>query len=301
MIETSRGIGLLAVTTHLDDAKRALETLLATPGIDVDTAAFERAFEIDRATASTLYLRASVVLLGVDHPIAWTQALIDEVADRIATALNAFHDAHPDDLGMPARQLKDAVPDAISTKTYLALLRHLGEQRIIEWHGPRIRLRAHGRRSDTPDRALWERCLARLLERGMHPFTAHEIAREIGISMTVVSDLLQRRETRGELSRLDAERYLTATQVATLAATAAEVASESGGDGLTAARFRDVVGTGRNLTVRILQFLDDLGVTRRHGDIRMVVPDFELLAGLAPSRRSTTMPKPSLRSSRRRS
>ncbi len=279
----SRDVAVLQAAARLDDAKRALEALLATPDMDVDTEAFERAFELDRGAASALYLRTNAVLMGVAPPIAWPRARVAEITQRVVATLANFHAAHPEDIGMPARQLKGALPHAIPTSTYLALLRHLGEQRTIEWRGARVQLRGHAARSDAADRVLWERCQARLLDRGMHPFLARELACELGVSETALSDLLRRRRARGELSQLDEERYLAASQVAALAATAAEIAGRPQGPGLTAAHFRDVVGTGRNLAVRILEFLDDLGVTRRDGDARTVTPDFEMLVGPAPT------------------
>lgn len=41
------------------------------------------------------------------------------------------------------------------------------------------------------------------------------------------------------------------------------------GEALTAARFRDVVGTSRKYVVPLLEFFDRTGVTRREGDLRV--------------------------------
>ena len=292
MNPASRGVAILEATARLDEAKRALEAQLATPGVDVDVVAFERAFGLEHAAASALYLRTSAVLLGGDPLIAWPQARVADASGRVAAALTDFHRARPEEIGMPALQLKGALPHAISTRGFLALLRHLSERQAIEWRGSRILLRGHVARFDAADRVLWERCLARLLDRGMHPFTACEVARDLGVSEAAVSDLLSRRQAHGDVSRLDDGRYLTARQVAALAATAANVAAQARGTGLTAAHFRDILGTGRNLTVRILEFLDGIGVTRRDGDIRTMIPDYEVLVGFAPTRRPAATPPP---------
>ena len=288
MNSASPGVAILEATARLDEARRALEAQLAIPGVDVDTVAFERAFELEHAVASALYLRTSAVLLGGDPLIAWPQARVADVSGRIAAVLTDFHRAQPEEIGIPALQLKGTLPRAISMKGFLALLRHLSERQTIEWRGPRIKLRGHVARFDAADRVLWERCLARLLDRGMHPFTARDVARDLGVSEAGISDLLSRRQSHGDVSRLDDARYLTTRQVAVLAATAAGVAAQAQGTGLTAAHFRDILGTGRNLTVQILEFLDGLGVTRRDGDIRTMIPDYEVLVGFAPTR----MPAP---------
>lgn len=39
---------------------------------------------------------------------------------------------------------------------------------------------------------------------------------------------------------------------------------------VTAAAFRDRIGTGRKLAILILEFFDRAGITSRHGDLRRV-------------------------------
>jgi hypothetical protein len=115
---------------------------------------------------------------------------VAEVTDRTVAALKEFHDTRPEDIGMPALRLWSALPGDISTKAYLALLRHPMTRRTIEWRRSRIELRSHPARFDAAGGVVRERCLARLLARGMHPFTARELACDLGIPETAVSGLL---------------------------------------------------------------------------------------------------------------
>ena len=51
---------------------------------------------------------------------------------------------------------------------------------------------------------------------------------------------------------------------------ACELADRSSEGTFTAAAFKDHSGVGRNLTIRILEYLDKMGATRRMGDARVV-------------------------------
>ena len=294
MSAASSHVAFPEATPRLDEATCALETPFAKPGADIDTASFEPAFELEHAKTSALHLLTDAVLPRCDPPTAWPKARLAHVTRGIVAVLTDFHRARPEEFGMPALELKGTLPGTIPTKAFLALLGDLTQTRAIESSGPRIQLRGHVVAFEAADRVPWERCLARLLDHGMHPFTAREVARDLGIPQAAVSELFCRRHALGDLSRLDEERYLTAAQVAALAATAAEAAAQDQRPGLTAAHFRDVIGAGRNLTVRILEFLDDIGVTRREGDIRTMAPDYELLVGLAPRDKpaATRPPRP---------
>jgi selenocysteine-specific elongation factor len=44
----------------------------------------------------------------------------------------------------------------------------------------------------------------------------------------------------------------------------------------TAAAFKDRSGFGRNPTIRILEYLDRMGVIRRHGDVRVILRGSEV-------------------------
>jgi selenocysteine-specific elongation factor len=101
--------------------------------------------------------------------------------------------------------------------------------------------------------------------------------------------MLYRRRGSGDVWRIDDERFMLRDQAAALAARAATLAKEVGGKGFNAAQYRDATGIGRNHVIRILEFFDSIGVTRREGDCRKVLRDYHLVVGTAaPYRRAGT-------------
>jgi selenocysteine-specific elongation factor len=66
-------------------------------------------------------------------------------------------------------------------------------------------------------------------------------------------------------------RFFLPETLAHLAEIARELADGSPDGTFTAATFKDRSGVGRNLTIRILEYLDKMGATRRTGDARTVL------------------------------
>ncbi len=104
--------------------------------------------------------------------------------------------------------------------------------------------------------------------------------------------MLYRRRGSGDVWRIDEQRFMLRDQVAALAARAAALAKEVGGRGFTVAQYRDATGIGRNHVIRILEFFDSIGVTRRDGDCRKVRPDYHLVVGSRDARIRRTLDKP---------
>ena len=75
--------------------------------------------------------------------------------------------------------------------------------------------------------------------------------------------------------------YFPKATLAILAANAALVARSASRGLFTAAQYRDATGVGRNLTIKILELFDTLGITQRIGDTRKMHKNFVPLLGPA--------------------
>jgi selenocysteine-specific elongation factor len=259
----------------------ALAGLLAIDGHEVDIVRFERSFNLEPAYARTLYEQANALVFGRSRPVALPAAAIEALREAIVAALGEFHRKQADAPGMAVRALKAEVAPGLSIETFLAVQKELVEQRRIESGGNLLKLPGHVAGTRTADRALWERLLPKLKERGVVPLTTRELADELRTGEATVKALLYRRRAEGEVWRITDERFLPREIVAQLAASAALLMNKSEGKGFTAAQYRDVVGCGRTLAIQILEFFDGIGVTRRSTDLRKMLPDYELIVGLA--------------------
>ena len=98
-----------------------------------------------------------------------------------------------------------------------------------------------------------------------------ELAEALGLDPEATTRLMKRFERFGRVAPVAGNRYFLPATVARLAAVARELAESEPAGAFTAASFKDRSGVGRNLTIEILEYLDRIGVTRRVGDIRIVL------------------------------
>ena len=70
----------------------------------------------------------------------------------------------------------------------------------------------------------------------------------------------------GRLVRVSEDLVLTPDFAARAEQVARSEASKA--EGLTVSRYRELLGTSRKYALPILAWLDDRGVTQRHGDVR---------------------------------
>jgi selenocysteine-specific elongation factor len=106
---------------------------------------------------------------------------------------------------------------------------------------------------------------------------------------------LQRVTILGETYEIMHDRFFASEAIAELARMVSELAGENGE--VTASEFRDHIGTGRKLAIRILEYFDKTGFTRRVGDAHrvrdstLVVERIKKNAGSDSSRRETQIPE----------
>ena len=134
------------------------------------------------------------------------------------------------------------------------------------WHLPE-----HRPRLTQGDKRLWERVRPLLAVSDLRPPRVREIAAELALEPQTVERLLGRAERLGRVARVADNRFFLPETLAHLAEIARELADGSPEGAFTAAVFKDRSGVGRNLTIQILEYLDKMGTTRRHGDTRILL------------------------------
>lgn len=250
----------------LADPEAAAAALLRLPPGRVDAAAFARAR--NRAAPAVIWDRLGAVMLGgwAVAPAAW-----EGLVSAIEHALAAHHREVPDSPGLGAAVLRRALggrpPPALLEA---ALDRMAGEGRIAR-AGPAWRLPAHAPALAPAERARAEALLARLREAGLRPRAAHELAAEGGLAPAPALTTLRRLARLGETVEVAPGRFLAASALPRLAEA---LLAARDADGLVRpGPFRDAAGSGRNMAIVLLEWLDRLGVTVRRGEARVVRDD----------------------------
>ncbi|MDE2404752.1 MAG: selenocysteine-specific translation elongation factor [Sphingomonadales bacterium] len=274
--DASREAVLAALELHEPEA--SLRALLAIPGHEIDGPAFTRAFDLTDAAAHALFAAAGARRLGTGQDKLLAASRADAISAASLETLAAWHREHPELGGMTRRELRDRLPQAPSSDALGSLLRELADAGRIAFAGPLLRLPGHAASFGKAEVELWNALRAEFEDGPPRPLSAPELARDLRASEATVRTMLYRRRANGDLWALDDSRFLLRDHVATLAAAAAAIARE-GPEALTAARFRDVTGIGRNHVIRILEFFDRIGVTARRGDARVVRADYADITG----------------------
>jgi selenocysteine-specific elongation factor len=253
------------------DAGNALEHLLEAAGI-VALAPFALARNLPEEEVEALVEVGGFQRVGAGAAaIALSPTHLARLGEAITAALAEWHRAQPEALG-PAQgalfaRLRGAGAEAALDAALGALL---ADGQVVR-EGALLRLPAHEARLTREDERLWERVRPLLAAAELRPPRLRELAAALGLEPEPLSRFLRRVERFGRVAPVAANRVFLPETIARLADLAAALAEESPDKSFTAALFKDRSGIGRNLTIEVLEYLDQIGMTRRVGDARIVL------------------------------
>jgi len=262
-------IAQLAVLAE-PDPRQALAGLLATDGW-ADLPAFGLARNLAPAAVEPIAATLPAMLVGREgRRIAVSAQRRDDLRARLLAGLAAFHADHPDLPGMARAELVGRLGADRAGIAEAMLGELIAEGQVVNL-GLVLRLPDHIPVLATRDAVLWPQVEALLAGSGLRPPRVREVADAMAMSPEDAEDLLDRYERFGRVMRVAANRFFLPETVTALGREAA--ALEADQDGFTAADFNRRTGIGRNLTIEVLEFLDEIGVTARTGELRHVVRD----------------------------
>ncbi|MCC6209909.1 MAG: selenocysteine-specific translation elongation factor [Burkholderiales bacterium] len=280
---------------EIEPVEAALAQLLAIPERALDCRHFETIRNLTPARAAALYRAARAETLGREARVAVPGARLEALRAQARERLAGFHRAQPRAAGLPEEALRKEVAPWLVREAWGHVLRGLAQAREIVSEGAILRLAGHDPTANAADRELWLAVQPALAREGLVPPSVPELARRLGVGEKALRDFLHRKSAGGDPVHLGEDRFVPRAVLAVHAANAALVARMASRGLFTAAQFRDATGVGRNLAIRILEYLDTLGVTQRIGDARKMHKDFVPLLGPAkPSFRQP--PRPPTRS-----
>ena len=255
----------LAVLAALErpTAHAVLQGMLeATPsGIDLNRFALSCNLSPEEAEA----LRCAVPMVAVDRtafPIQVWESLRQAVLERLAEA----HRLAPDMLGPDANRLHKMAAPRLARAIFASLLGTLRDEGRIMQSGPWLHLPEHRITLAPGDQIVWHKVKPLLLDQPFQPPRVRDLAYTLKVDEARMRLLLQQLAAMGEVYRVAHDHYFMPQSVEQLAAIAREIAAGQADGKITAALFRDRIGTGRKLAIQILEFFDAGAVTRRAGD-----------------------------------
>ncbi len=269
---------------ELHDPAASLAALLAIDGFELESAWFERCFNLLPEPARAHYSGAGGALAGRDRSLVVPSARLANLGDAVVAMLAGFHRDQPQEGGLPPREIRERLAQPISADLLGWLLHDLAGRGRIAFTGSLARLPGHSAMFGAAETALWRALLAWLEEQPLRTVTPAELAAELSGELhageAAIRAMFHRRRAHGDVWAIDDSRFMLRDDVARLAASAAALAERHAGR-FTAAQFRDATGIGRNHVIRLLEFFDRIGVSARRGEARIVRRDYDSVVGAA--------------------
>jgi selenocysteine-specific elongation factor len=202
-------------------------------------------------------------------PRTWIDAaVVERMQATLLEELDAFHAAEPLRPGMPRAALRGQLPDNVPGPVGDLALARLDAANQIESHGDLVRRAGHAPKIDSESQAAIARIVEEARAAGLDPPSPRDWAERLGIDGDHFRNLVAHLERDGELVRAPGDFWFAKTAVDDLR-TRVVAHLEANGQIDTAA-YKDLTGTSRRTTVPLMELFDELHVTRRKGDVRVL-------------------------------
>ncbi len=192
---------------------------------------------------------------------------------EIGQVLAAYHQSAPDQPGLQAERLRQALRLRPPPAAFRAIVESLMRRGTVRQDGPWLRLITHQIRLTATEEHLWPRTRDLIAAERFRPPRTRDLAQALGVPETAMRTTLKRLQRIGWLVQIAPDHFFLRETVAEMAEIAAAAAAEDSRMELTAAIFRDRLDNGRKVAIQVLEFFDRVGVTVRKGDTRTVRAD----------------------------
>jgi selenocysteine-specific elongation factor len=200
------------------------------------------------------------IVLKADH---W-----DALRNEIVEVLKVHHGKHPELLGLNEARVHSALRPLVTNSLLRRAIVELCEAGILGRSGVIIHLSGHRAQPTLAEAALWKRVEPALAANGVRPPRVRELVDLIGIALDRLESFLARAEELGWVHRVAENRYFLPATLHELERIAERLAAEYADGTFAAADFNRASGIGRNLAIKVLEYFDRIGTTRRYGDRR---------------------------------
>ncbi|MBC7636994.1 MAG: selenocysteine-specific translation elongation factor [Acetobacteraceae bacterium] len=234
----------------------------------INWAAHARGHNLRPAAEATQLQAADAVLCG---GYALAVADLAGLDAAITAGLAALHRDHPEQPGLTQDRLRASLPGKPPRALAAAVIDRALRAGILRQDGAFLCLADHRAQLSATDAALWEILQDELAADRFRPPRVRDLLARTRMSEPVLRASMRRFARLSWLVEVAPDHFYLRDAVAEMVAIAAELAARDGD--ISAGGFRDRVGIGRNLVIRILEFLDAQGVTYRRGDIRHIRAD----------------------------
>jgi selenocysteine-specific elongation factor len=180
--------------------------------------------------------------------------------------LKEFHRTHPLLPGMDMEEVRGKLPYLLSPKIFRAVVDALLLDKIIAKEENRLRTTEHRIQLGSQEKSLMDKIKQILAGQPMSPPDLKEVEKQLGVNHNKLTEVIRLLERDGSVTRVTADLYYLSGTVDQVRAVLKKYLADKGE--ISAASFRDLIGSSRKYTIPLLEYFDREGVTLRIGDVR---------------------------------
>lgn len=188
------------------------------------------------------------------------QSTCENLQENILTQLARFHQQYPLRMGMPRERLKSQT--LLDAKPFDALLTQMAAKGDLLESGADLRLRGHEIKFTPGQRAQVETLFKSFDASPFAPPSIKQSSEQVG------EDVLRALITMGQLVQVGEDVLFTPQIFEVMRQFVVERIKQNGS--ITLAELRDEFDTSRKYAVAVLEYLDQIGITTRRGDTRVL-------------------------------
>jgi selenocysteine-specific elongation factor len=215
-----------------------------------------------RATVLKSVFHQMLSLAGRDF--AFDPIYLQAVSSATLDVFNRFHTKSPDSPGLTRDQLHRQIKERPFAPLFDSLLERLIQQGELKRSGPHYSLAAHFVELQGAEKKIWERIKPWLDEGGIHPPKLSDLLlRDRSLRKDQVDRTLQRLVRMGKGHLVGQEYFIQSGFFLTLALRAQELALADANRRLNVKEMRESVGVSRHLSMPLVEYFDQIGLTQR--------------------------------------
>jgi selenocysteine-specific elongation factor len=195
-----------------------------------------------------------------------TAAKWQRLRERIANNLQEFHHSHPLAPGMDMEELRVKLPYTLPVKFFRDLVEILGSEGAIARDGSFVRLPGHHVQMNAEEKGLSSQVESILARNPGSPPDLKQLEKELSSARGKLSEVIRVMERDGTVVKVTTDLLFLRSYVDKVKADLYKYFSTHGE--ISAATFRDLIGSTRKYTIGLLEYFDRTGITTRVGDVR---------------------------------
>ena len=258
-------VSALAALDQPTPALALAAALALQPATGINAHAFATQWNLMEAERQALWAATPHrSLLDGGQLLLFSPGQIERYAAALTVHLAAFHRKQPDSPGLTQEQLLRAVRDKPVVALFAPLLRQLIKDGALKRSGAHHALPSHDASLQGADKQLWERLKPWLDEGGIYPPRLSDmLLRDRNLRKDQVLRLMQRLQRMGAVHPMGAEYFIQSAHLLELATRAFLLAEADPNKRLNVKELRESTGISRHLSVPLVEYFDEIGLTKR--------------------------------------